>query len=185
MKQLGEMICFLDAVLISHECSVTDLEWVRIRGKLELASCSLDCTICVWGKEEEGAWSVETRMGQFLGNKNSYFSIQSNPSGTHLVAVNYIGSAMIWEYSREQEKFQLLPSFNGHYMEVRGAQWNHTGDFLVSASKDQTTRIISRNESDGRYHEISRAQIHGYDINAVVTIKIANNVVDLIACGAD
>lgn len=44
---------FLESVLISHECSVTNLSWVNFREKLELASCSLDCTICIWGRESE------------------------------------------------------------------------------------------------------------------------------------
>lgn len=50
VKEMDGMICFLDAVLISHECSVTDLAWVHIRKGLELVSCSLDCTVCIWGK---------------------------------------------------------------------------------------------------------------------------------------
>ena len=125
------------------------------------------------------------RMGQFLGNKNAYFNIEESLDKQYLVAVNYIGSAIVWKYDKEQNKFSLCPSFNGHTMEVRGVQWNHTGDFLVSVSKDQTTRIISHNLADDHFHEISRAQIHGYDINAVETIKVKDQVVDLIACGAD
>ena len=66
----------------------------------------------------------------------------------------------------------MQPSFNGHFNEVRDIDWNHTGDFLVSVSMDQTTRIISYNRETHHYHEISRAQVHGYDINAVSTIKI-------------
>lgn len=65
---------FLEAVLINHECSVTSLAWVRFGGKLQLASSSLDCTVCLWGSgAEAGAWTVDSRMGQFLGNKNAYF----------------------------------------------------------------------------------------------------------------
>jgi elongator complex protein 2 len=56
---------------------------------------------------------------------------------------------------------------------------------LVSASKDQTTRAIARNAQSGRYHEVSRAQIHGYDINAVTVLKVKDNILDVIACGAD
>jgi elongator complex protein 2 len=56
---------------------------------------------------------------------------------------------------------------------------------LVSASKDQTTRVIARNALLGRYHEVSRAQIHGYDINAVTVLKVKEGVLDVIACGAD
>lgn len=124
-------------------------------------------------------------MGQLLGNKNAYFNIAATPKYQYLVAVNYIGSALIWAYNNETNKFTLRPSFNGHTNEVRDVDWNHTGDFLVSVSKDQTTRILSKNVSDNLYHEISRAQIHGYDINAVSVIKVADGLIDLIACGAD
>lgn len=55
----------------------------------------------------------------------------------------------------------------------------------MSVSKDQTTRIISKNSSDQSYHEISRAQVHGYDINAVSVVEANPGVIDLIACGAD
>lgn len=52
VKAIGQLYCFLDAVLISHESSVTGLKWVRFTGELQLISCSLDCTICVWGAEK-------------------------------------------------------------------------------------------------------------------------------------
>jgi elongator complex protein 2 len=55
----------------------------------------------------------------------------------------------------------------------------------VSSSKDQTTRAIALHKKTGRYHEISRAQIHGYDINAVTVLKVKEGVLDVIACGAD
>jgi hypothetical protein len=44
--------------------------------------------------------------------------------------------------------------------------------------------VIAKN-IDNKYHEISRAQIHGYDINTVTVIKVKDNTVDVIACGAD
>jgi hypothetical protein len=60
---------------------------------MRLVSCSLDCTICIW---QEG-WTVEHRLGQFLGNKNAYFDIEVH--GNYLIALNYIGSVLIWKYN--------------------------------------------------------------------------------------
>lgn len=48
VKKIDGLYCFLDAVLISHESSVTNLLWAKFSGKLQLISCSLDCTICIW-----------------------------------------------------------------------------------------------------------------------------------------
>ena len=77
---------------------MTSLKWVKFYNKqLQLVSSSLDCTLCVWGVEKEGgAWGVDTRMGQFLGNKNAYFNVTCDQKHQYLVAVNYIGSALIW-----------------------------------------------------------------------------------------
>lgn len=87
-------------------------------------------------------------MGQLLGNKNAYFNIVTDPSYKYLVAVNYIGSALIWNYNKQTKKYTLRSSFNGHSNEVKDIDWNNTGDFVVSVSKDQTTRIISKNKID-------------------------------------
>ena len=124
-------------------------------------------------------------MGQFLGNKNAYFQIMSNPSNTCLAALNFIGSILIWNYDQKENKFTLRESFNGHYSEVKDISWNYSGDFLVSVSKDQTTRVLAQNVKTQNYHEISRAQIHGYDINTVCLLKTKDQVFDIIACGAD
>lgn len=68
---------------------------------------------------------------------------------------------------------------------MKGIEWSRDGSFLVSTSKDQTTRVITKNHLTNTYHEVSRAQIHGYEINCLTLIKLKDNIVDLIACGAD
>jgi elongator complex protein 2 len=179
---LGGRHIYLESVLISHECSVTSLCWTRFGGELQLASCSLDSTICLWSAQQH-AWHVTSRLGQFLGNKNAYFDCITDPLSTRLVALNFTGAVLIWEW--RGDKFVLRPSFSGHCGEVSSLEWNHSGDFLVSASKDQTTRVFARNSKSSSFNEISRAQIHGYDINAVTTIKVKDSTLDVIVCGAD
>ena len=120
-------------------------------------------------------------MGQFLGNKNAYFDVLADPSHRYLAALNYTGALLMWEW--KEQKFSLIECFNGHSNAVKGLEWNHSGDFLVSASKDQTTRVIALNAETKTYHEISSAQIHGYDINAVTVVKVKASVIDLIGGG--
>jgi WD40 repeat protein len=103
----NEYNVFLDSVLISHECSVTNLHWARFNNQRQLLSASLDCTICLWSQAEDNSWSVESRMGQLLGNKNAYFQVLSNQAGTHLAALNFIGSVLIWNYDKQTHKFNL------------------------------------------------------------------------------
>lgn len=45
--------------------------------------------------------------------------------------------------------------------------------------------MYSEQKATGQYNEVSRAQIHGYDINSVTLIKLKEGCLDLIASGAD
>ena len=69
---------------------------------------------------------------------------------------------------------------------------------IVSTSLDQTSRIYTWWENPvsqtKTWHEVSRAQIHGYDINAIKFLSIQNKLsgpedkrklCDLLVCGAD
>ena len=44
---------------------------------------------------------------------------------------------------------------------------------------------MARSKADGKYHEISRSQIHGYDINTMTMAKVKDNTIDVLLCGAD
>jgi elongator complex protein 2 len=103
----------------------------------------------------------------------------------YIMTANFTGASCVWEYIRSRDCFESRPSFSGHFNTVNGLAWNHTGDFLVSTSKDQTTRVYCENKATHTYNEISRAQIHGYDINTLALIPIGEKMIDLIACGAD
>lgn len=49
--------------------------------------------------------------------------------------------------------------------------WDASNLSLVSTSQDQTTRIFSEHTAHGCWFEFSRPQIHGYDMNAIVSVK--------------
>jgi len=88
-------------------------------------------------------------MGQFIGNKNAYFDVLSDSENTCLVAVNYTGALLFWDW--KGDKLALKECFNGHSNQVKDVEWNCSGHYLVSVSKDQTTRILAK-KSTGHYH---------------------------------
>lgn len=139
---------------------MTNLAWETF-DTLNLISVSWDCTIIIW-EHEENSWTVKNRLGQLYGNKNAFFGIAVNDSDKSIVAVNFTGACCVWEYKPDTKTFLSKASFNGHFDEVKGIEWSRDGSFLVSTSKDQTTRVIAKNHKTSTYHEISRAQIHGY-----------------------
>lgn len=77
---------------------MTSLTWAKFGDKIQLFSASLDCTISAWSHIDE-VWSVETRLGQLIGNKNAYFDLKTDHAFKHLVALNYTGALLIWRWN--------------------------------------------------------------------------------------
>jgi elongator complex protein 2 len=55
---------------------------------------------------------------------------------------------------------------------VKSIAWSRNGAYLLSTSSDQTTRLHAQWKRNGKrsWHEFSRPQIHGYDLNCIDTI---------------
>lgn len=77
------------------------------------------------------------------------------------------------EYSGENEGlWQPVPFTTGHFEEVTDLQWETfqgQGRYLVSVSKDQTTRLWVQpsHSRGGEFREMSRVQVHGYDLTCL------------------
>jgi len=68
-------------------------------------------------------------------------------------------------------------TIKGHFGEVSDIDWDPKKLCLVSCSMDQTTRLLTKSKIDGEktgFYEISRPQVHGYDMNTVTTLKNLN-----------
>ncbi|XP_014211711.1 probable elongator complex protein 2 [Copidosoma floridanum] len=182
LMQNKEYEIVLESILFGHDSWVYEVHWhpmVKRNGKysqpLELLSCSLDKTAIVWKiSNNTGVWSEIVRVGEVGGNSLGFYGCKFGPNGKNILAYNYSGSFHMWEY---QENFQnwkprLIP--NGHYNSVVDLCWDSKGRFLITASKDQTTRIhvpwpISNQEES--WCQISRPQIHGHDISCLAILK--------------
>ena len=112
-----------------------------------------------------------------------------------LLGFTYTGALYLYKnYLKDEEsEFSLEATTGGHNKEVTSLEWSSSG-FLVSGSLDQTSRVYgvkSENKiSKSDWVELSRAQIHGYDINAITLLKIQNkkgkdSISDLLVCAGD
>eukprot|EP00897_Mesotaenium_endlicherianum_P008744 jgi/Mesen1/7899/ME000420S07048 len=76
---------------------------------------------------------------------------------------------------------QAVPS--GHFAAVVDIAWDKTSHFLLSASHDQTTRVLAcwdwsrSHAANGRrsWHEIARPQVHGHDMSCAALLRTPGN----------
>jgi len=165
-----------DALLLGHEDWVTSLQWTNLQRDdggcdAALVSSSMDNTLILWEcKEEGGSWAPAHVVGTVGGN--GLLGVAMLPSDDNsdagwrmdILALNLMGQIERWRQKHHPASIFLpAASVNGHCGAVTDLSWSTSGELLMSVSLDQTTRILAGSASD--WHEISRAQVHGYDIN--------------------
>lgn len=79
------LIAESDSVLLGHTKPVTGIKFFKDK----FLSCSMDCTLLIWEREGE-AWMSSGRLGQYYGNKNSFFGVQVD--GENILAWTFTGA---------------------------------------------------------------------------------------------
>ncbi|KAK0653453.1 Elongator complex protein 2 [Lasiodiplodia hormozganensis] len=116
------------------------------------------------------------------------------PDGRSVVSLGRTGGWRLWTrgYASSQDagdekkiddddnRWTQRVAVTGHVRAVRDVKWARDGSYLLTTSADQTTRQFAqwkRDGSDGSssqtssWHEFSRPQIHGYDLNCLAPLS--------------
>ena len=114
------------------------------------------------------------------GNKHAYFGAQfldkedGEKSERQIFAYTFGGAVHLWGKKKsleEENPWKPKLTVKGHFREVTDLSWDpSTKSCVISCSADQTTRLLAKvgvEQSDPGYYEISRPQVHGYDINCI------------------
>ncbi|EGZ30155.1 hypothetical protein PHYSODRAFT_258381 [Phytophthora sojae] len=190
-----------DALLVGHEDWVTSVQWTQLPRDDEsedpcetaLLSSSMDNTLIVWTKSADtrSSWTPSLRVGEMGGNGLLSAGVLPARGGRlNLLSLSFGGQLERWEQQPVPSKL-FLPaiSINGHCAEVTDLSWAPRGDYLVSVSLDQTARVVApsktSNDSLPNWFEISRAQVHGYDINCGCFVLGNRDANDQFVSGAD
>ncbi|KAK6511539.1 hypothetical protein TWF481_000451 [Arthrobotrys musiformis] len=171
-----------EALLVGHEDWVYSAYFRKdADGKVRLLSASADNSLSIWEADEtSGIWVCTARMGEASGMKGSSTATGStggfwvglwSPDGNNVVSFGKNGGWRRWFNSGEGEWVQKS-AVAGHIRDVMGVSWEKEGKYLLSTSLDQSTRLYARWKSSKHrsFYEFSRPQIHGYDINSIVSI---------------
>ncbi|CBX98561.1 hypothetical protein IAQ61_007812 [Plenodomus lingam] len=172
-----------EALLLGHEDWIYQASWRHRGGKLQLLTTSEDNSLAIWQSDpSSGVWICITRLGEISAQKGSTSATGSaggfwiglwSPDGNSVVSLGRTGSWRKWTYSTAEDMWAQQVAITGHVRPVRGVSWARDGSYLLSTSSDQTTRLYSQWKRDGfasSWHEFSRPQIHGYDLNCVEVV---------------
>ncbi|KAJ3015767.1 UNVERIFIED_CONTAM: Elongator subunit elp2, partial [Siphonaria sp. JEL0065] len=171
-----------DALLIGHEDWVHSVSWAPTilkdgihTQKLELVSASADKCVTVWRPDNSHVWTVDARLGEVGGSSFGFYGARFGPNSSWILAHGYHGAIQFWERSENSldgsEMWNAKMGLSGHFGIVKDLAWNSKGDFLVSSSLDQTSRLWGQwNRNDNSWHELARPQIHGYDLHCLAMI---------------
>jgi elongator complex protein 2 len=184
-----------EALLIGHEDWIYTARWAPSLADgqaLTLLSASADNSLSIWSADAaSGLWVCSTRLGEVSSQKGSTTATGSTggfwiglwqSDSSSVVSLGRTGSWRRWKHDFTADVWHQQVGISGHIQEVRGLAWSCDGSCLISTSSDQTTRLWCQWQRDGKqsWHEFSRPQIHGYDLNCIDTITN-----DLFISGAD
>ncbi|KAM9738304.1 elongator complex protein 2 [Menidia menidia] len=173
----------LETVLAGHENWVYGVHWQppgykdgELRQPVGLLSASMDKTMIVWAPEEgSGVWVEQVRVGEVGGNTLGFYGCQMSPDGSMIVAHAFHGALHLWCKDEDKEgEWRPGVVISGHFDAVQDLSWDPEGEFILSVGSDQTTRLFTPWRKQGgkraTWHEISRPQIHGYDMQCLTMV---------------
>lgn len=171
-----------EALLFGNEDWIYTARWNPDPTRSQLLSASADNTVTIWEQDPvSGVWMSVERMGEISVQKGSTTATGSTggfwiglwaPDGKKVVSLSRTGSWRMWEHETDADIWVQKFGISGHVRSVNGVRWEPSGGYLLSTSADQTTRLHAQWKREGKcsWHEFSRPQIHGYDLNCVDTL---------------
>lgn len=174
-----------EALLLGHEDWIYSAKWhAQSDGRLQLLSTSADNSLAIWEADPtSGIWVSMVRLGEIsrekgattaTGSTGGFWTGLWSPDGNSVACLGRTGSWRRWEYDASEDMWRPCIAITGHTKAVTGISWSKNGEYLLSTSLDQTTRLHTKwtaPGSHGTWHEMSRPQIHGYDLNCIDSLS--------------
>ncbi|XP_049850683.1 elongator complex protein 2-like [Schistocerca gregaria] len=197
--------CELESIILAHDGWVSGVCWSSAREVLNLLTVGMDKTMALWKLDENtGLWVESVRVGE-VGEVSAlqlgFFAGTLSPDGKYMLGLGYSGTWHLWkeETAKKGEVWNSMVTTSGHSGEVREICWDPSSSYLVSASKDQTTRCwvkwvhskpILREDGTlempvptNNWSELGRIQAHGYGICGCAFIR--NEKIRIASCSEE
>ncbi|KJZ74185.1 hypothetical protein HIM_06416 [Hirsutella minnesotensis 3608] len=169
-----------EALLLGHEDWIYSARWhTHHDGRLQLLTTSADNSLAIWEADSSsGIWISLVRLGEIsrekgattaTGSTGGFWTGLWSPDGQSVACLGRTGSWRRWQHETTDDSWRPCVAISGHTRAVTGISWTKDGGYLLSTGSDQTTRLHAQWTDAGAntWHEMSRPQIHGYDLNCV------------------
>lgn len=185
----------LETILSGHEGIVHSLSWFRRQKEplLQLISCSEDKTIVIWRskvaprandhqangtnavKKYESCpasaevWKEVQRVGETGETNLPFLGVCLSSDEKNFYAQSLRGAIHSWGLV-DDDRWEPRTSITGHYGPITDLAWQKSGSYLLSSSLDKTCRMHAVARADNKWHELTRPQVHGHEINCLASI---------------
>ncbi|EGD81577.1 hypothetical protein PTSG_02292 [Salpingoeca rosetta] len=148
-----------------------------------LTFCSSLDALLAGHENKSGMWLDGARMGEVGGNTLGFFGAVFGPRAQHVLGHSFHGALHHWEAGSSSSSWTPRVVVSGHFKGVYDLDWSPSGDYLLTCSDDQTTRLFApwqHARTTDAWHELGRPQVHGYDLRCLAVIDDSS-----FASGAD
>lgn len=133
----------LESVLSGHDNWVYSVQWSQFNSNgcsssLQLLSSSMDKTMILW-ELRDAIWTEHVRVGDIGGHFLGFLGAKMSPTNSAILGHGFHGSFHLW--NSVDSSWAPGSIISGHFGEVRDIGWDPSGEYLMSVSADQTTRI--------------------------------------------
>lgn len=170
-----------EALLIGHEDWIYTARWHTGPSGPRLLTASADASLSIWARDAESElWESTVRLGEISATKGATSATGSTggfwnglwaPDGNEVVSLGRTGAWRKWALDNTGIWKQAV-GVSGHVKDVKAIAWSGDGAYLLSTGSDQTTRLWApwQRVDQTSWHEMTRPQIHGYDLNCIDTL---------------
>ncbi|KGQ04313.1 Elongator complex protein 2 [Beauveria bassiana D1-5] len=154
-----------EALLLGHEDWIYSARWhTRTDGTLQLLSTSADNSLAIWEADPtSGIWVSAVRLGEIsrekgattaTGSTGGFWTGLWSPDGTSVACLGRTGSWRRWVHDAAEDTWRPCVAVSGHTKAVTGIAWSKGGEYLLSTSLDQTTRLHTKWTSLHQRHAV-------------------------------
>jgi elongator complex protein 2 len=182
-SEYATLSIFFDALLLGHEDWIYTASWNPQPGSRQLLSASADNSLIIWEPEPStGIWLSSARLGEISATKGATSATGStggfwvglwSQDANAIACLGKTGSWRLWQHDKDRCYWAQRSTITGHVKAVTDLSWTARGEYLLSTSSDQSTRLHAEWQStlSTSWHEFARPQIHGYDLNCVQSLS--------------